>query len=162
MKDGKKVIIGLGLVAGLIYVATKAIAAPNYKLAMTSIEGETDFPVITIDPSVDPRSDKITAGEPVILRQYLHNTSGMPMPPWSIAMSVTYPDGTIYDLTEIRRDISDDPEQTWGYVVFSSFVPTFENIYGLKILRTYTVNAELLVDEQVVGKKTVRLIAQPA
>ena len=130
----------------------------GYKLAQTCIADETGFPV-TIDPSIDPGSNKIKAGEPVTLWQYWQNTSGEPIPPWSIAMSATYPDGTIIDLNEVRRDISASEE--WGYAVFSSFTPTFENIYaGDVTLRTYLIKARLLIEEQVVDKLTLELIAQ--
>ncbi len=129
-----------------------------YGLAQTCIEDPTGFPV-TIDPSVDPRSDKIKAGKPVTLWQYLHNVSGEPMPSWSITMSVTYPDGTIFDLTEVRRDISAGEE--WGYTVFSPFIPTFEDIYSGDITkRTYTVNVQLLIEGQVADELSLKLLAQ--
>ncbi|MBA7616093.1 hypothetical protein ES703_23384 [subsurface metagenome] len=150
--------LGLGLVAAMaVYAAARAAPPALYKLAQTCIEDETGFPV-TIDPSVDPRSDKITALVPVNLWQYWHNTSGEPMPPWSITLSVTYPDGATYTLFEEERDVSAGEE--WAYVRFSPFVPTMEGVYETRPHRTYIIEVKLLVEGQVVDELSLELIAQ--
>ena len=118
------------------------VIAPHYLLAQTCIEDETGFPV-TITPDT-----KIYAREQVKLWQYLHNVSGAALPPWSIATSITYPDGTKHKLSEVRRSVSADGE--WAYVVFLPFSVTQ--------VGTYVVEAKLEVGGQVVDELSLELI----
>ncbi|HUV56320.1 MAG TPA: hypothetical protein VMV84_03725 [Dehalococcoidales bacterium] len=142
---------------GMLIGAYKAIedvviAIPAYSLEQTAIETYPEegaiLPITLVSGSL------IYVGEQVKLWQYLQNISGTALPPWSIAMSVTHPDGTKHELGEVRRFISGDPEQTWAYIVFSPFSVTQTGVY--------TVEATLIVEEQVIDELSLSLVASVA
>lgn len=148
---GAVVLGGVGL--GALYVPPRPPS--DYQLGKTYIEDGRGFPVEIIPGT---RYDKIKASQPVTLWQYWSNASGEQMPVWSIAMLVTYPDGTLIDLIETKRAIN--ASHTKGYAVFSAFTPTFEGIYETAPHRTYVVEVKLLIVGEVVDEATVNLIAQ--
>lgn len=156
--------LGLGLVTVVgIYALSRAAPPFEYRLTATCIEDATGFPV-AIQPDIYPRTNKITAGVPVTLWQFLENRTGEPLPSWSINARVTYPDGTVQQLDEIGREEGHwpptPPLPQEAYAKFSPFIPTFEDIYSLVEKRTYTVNLALLINGEVVDELSVKLIAQ--